>query len=72
MLMISGILLVAGAGLCTTVVAVSDGGGPELRIDAATALVFGGPFILVGALMGWGGWALRRRKTAQPPPGTGQ
>jgi hypothetical protein len=69
MLMIFGILLAAGAGLCTTVVAVSDGGGPERRIDAATALVFGGPIILVGALLAWGGWALRRRKDAKTPSG---
>jgi len=51
-LMILGILLVGGAGLCSLAFMSSEAFG--------LALMFGGPFIVVGALLIWGGRALRR------------
>jgi hypothetical protein len=63
-----GWLVVATSGLCTLVVGVSMEGssGPELRFSNGegllTALVFGGPVILVGLVLAWIGHALRRRR----------
>ncbi len=72
---ILGLLLTAGSGLCTGVLmftfALDGNTGPELSGDGLfmIPLVFGGPFILIGALMWWGGRALRGGKPP-PPPGT--
>jgi len=56
-LMAVGILLVGGAGLCSAVFVVNDYPSSD---SFGLALMFGGPFIAVGALLIWGGRALRR------------
>jgi len=64
--MLLGIALTVGSGLCTTVFMVNDmtsSGGGEINLSGVEFIV-GGPFILVGALMWWGGARLKRR----PPP----
>jgi len=55
-LMILGILLVGSAGLCSLAFIVNDHSSDTFGL----ALMFGGPFIAVGALLIWGGRALRR------------
>lgn len=55
-LMILGILLVGGAGLCSLVFIANDRAADSFTL----ALTFGGPFIAVGSLLIWGGRALRR------------
>lgn len=55
-----GVLLVVLSGLCTAgfiVMGVVEG---DVAMAITTGPVFGGPFILVGALLWWGGRALRR------------
>ena len=68
-IMILGILLTSVSGLCTAGMTISDlssgGGGGDVNLSGIQYIV-GGPFILVGALMWWGGHALSRVK---PPPG---
>ncbi len=64
--MVLGIALTAASGLCTTVFMVDDmtsSGGGEINLSGVEFIV-GGPFILIGALMWWGGARLKRR----PPP----
>ena len=73
-LLVFGILMTAGAGLCTGVLTVAfffdSGGGPELSGDDLwmLPLIFGGPFVIVGGLMWWGGAALRGKRPPAPPP----
>jgi hypothetical protein len=55
-LMILGILLVGGAGLCSLFFIANDHAADTLTL----ALTFGGPFIAVGAILIWGGRSLRR------------
>ena len=65
-IMLLGIALTAVSGLCTTVFMVSDmagNGGGEINLSGVEFII-GGPFILIGALMWWGGARLKRR----PPP----
>jgi hypothetical protein len=76
LLLVIGMVLTGGAGLCTGVLSLvflfDSGGGPELSGDDLwmLPLIFGGPFVIVGALMWWGGAAIRgkRRPSAPPPP----
>lgn len=56
-LMVLGILLVGSAGLCSLTFLVNDHSSDTFGL----ALMFGGPFIAIGALLIWGGRALRRR-----------
>jgi len=65
-IMALGIALTVGSGLCTTVFMVNDmtsSGGGEINLSGVEFII-GGPFILIGALMWWGGARLKRR----PPP----
>jgi hypothetical protein len=65
-IMLLGIALTVASGLCTTVFLVNDmssGGGGEINLSGVEFSI-GGPFILIGALMWWGGARLKRR----PPP----
>lgn len=55
-LMVLGILLVGSAGLCSLAFLVNDHASDSFGL----ALMFGGPFIAIGALLIWGGRALRR------------
>jgi len=55
-LMVVGILLVGSAGLCSLAFLDSDHASDSFGL----ALMFGGPFIAIGALLIWGGRALRR------------
>jgi len=64
-IMLFGIALTLLSGLCTlgmTVADLSDGGhrGGEINLSEIQ-YIFGAPFIVVGALIWWGGWALRRK-----------
>jgi hypothetical protein len=70
-LLVLGILLTGFSGLCTvgmTIADLSDGshGGGDVNLSGIQ-YIFGGPFIVIGALMWWGGWALSRKK--RPPEG---
>jgi hypothetical protein len=70
-IMIIGIIMTVLSGLCTAGMTIGDltsggGGGGELNLSGVQFIV-GGPFILIGALMWWGGHALSR---AKPPPGS--
>jgi hypothetical protein len=72
-IMILGIMLTAFSGLCTAGMTISDissggGGGGDLNLSGVQYVV-GGPFILIGALMWWGGRALSKAKPN--PPGSG-
>ena len=69
-IMILGIVMTVLSGLCTAGMTIGDlssggGGGGDLNLSGIQFIV-GGPFILIGALMWWGGHALSRVK---PPPG---
>ena len=71
-IMILGIILTAFSGLCTAGMTISDissggGGGGDVNLSGVQYVV-GGPFILIGALMWWGGWALSKAKPT--PPGS--
>jgi hypothetical protein len=77
LLLVFGMVLTGGAGLCTGVLSLVflfDGGsGPELSGDGMfiIPLIYGGPFILIGALLWWIGVVVRgKRRQAAPPPGT--
>ena len=61
-----GIALTTLSGLCTmgmTIADLSDSGhhGGDINLSGIQ-YIFGLPFILIGALIWWGGWALRRKK----------
>jgi len=70
-IMILGIIMTVLSGLCTAGMTIGDlsggggGGGGDINLSGIQFIV-GGPFILIGALMWWGGHALSR---AKPPPG---
>lgn len=70
-----GLLLTVGSGLCSGVLALvfvfDSNTGPEFSGANlfVLPLVFGGPFIVIGSLMWWGGRALRGSKPPPPPPG---
>jgi choline-glycine betaine transporter len=66
LLVIAGVLLTGFSGLCTAAVLMDPGGGPELGDLTSAAIVVGGPFILVGLLMWWGGVkAFKKGRRAQ-------
>lgn len=69
--MLLGIAMTVISGLCTTAFMVGDmtagsGGGGDINLSGIEFIV-GGPFILIGALMWWGGARLKRPR-ANPPP----
>jgi hypothetical protein len=68
-IMILGILLTSVSGLCTAGMTISDlsSGGGELNLSGIQYIV-GGPFILIGALMWWGGHALGKVRPVYPDP----
>jgi hypothetical protein len=67
--MILGIALTTLSGLCTmgmTIADLSDSGGHGGDINlSGIQYIFGAPFILIGALIWWGGWALGRKNRAR-------
>ena len=70
-LMLLGIAMTVISGLCTGAFMVGDivdggrGGGGDVNLSGIEFII-GGPFILVGALMWWGGARLKRpRSTAR-------
>ena len=73
-IMVAGIGLTMLSGLCTvgmTIADLSDTGphGGEVNLTGIQYL-FGAPFIVIGALIWWGGWALSRKgRVAAPPAG---
>jgi hypothetical protein len=68
--MILGIIMTAVSGLCTAGMTIGDlsggGGGGDLNLSGVQFIV-GGPFILIGALLWWGGHALSRVKPSPRP-----
>lgn len=74
--LVLGMLLTGGSGLCTglfsIMMAIEGGSGPELSGDGMFIIpwIYGGPFILFGALLWWIGALVRgkRRLKATPPP----
>ena len=65
-IMIIGIIMTAFSGICTAGMTIGDmtsggGGGGDLNLTGVQFVV-GGPFILIGALLWWGGWALSKAK----------
>ena len=83
-IMLFGIGMTVVSGLCTTAFMIGDltgnTSGGELNLSGVEFIV-GGPFILVGALMWWGGARLKRPAAPAapnvlgdrppPPPTTG-
>jgi hypothetical protein len=72
MIMMFGIVLTMFSGLCTigmTIADLSDSGhhGGDINLSGIQ-YIFGAPFILIGALIWWGGWALRRKHPAPAAP----
>ena len=72
-IMILGIILTAFSGLCTAGMTIGDmtsggGGGGDLNLSGVQYVV-GGPFILIGALMWWGGARLKRLPQFPDPGG---
>ena len=64
-IMFFGIALTLLSGLCTfgmTIGDLSDSGhhGGDINLSGIQFIV-GAPFIVIGALIWWGGWALRRK-----------
>ena len=74
MIMIIGIGLTMLSGLCTlgmTIADLSDTGhhGGDLNLRGIQYIV-GLPFVVIGALIWWGGWALGRKpRVAATPAG---
>ena len=72
MIMIFGIGLTMLSGLCTmgmTIADLSDSGHHSGEINLrGIQYIFGAPFILIGALIWWGGWALRRKAPGAAVP----
>ena len=65
-IMLIGIGMTVVSGLCTTAFMIGDmtgNGGGEIDLSGVEFII-GGPFILIGALMWWGGARLKRL----PPP----
>jgi hypothetical protein len=83
-IMLFGIAMTVISGLCTTIFMVNDltsgsGGGGDINLSGIEFIV-GGPFIVVGALMWWGGARLKRPRPnakqdvtalGDPPPPAG-
>lgn len=72
--MLLGIGMTVVSGLCTTVFMVGDmtgssGGGGDINLSGIEFII-GGPFILIGALMWWGGARLKRPRPSPPPDPT--
>src|SRR5271166_4692321 len=72
MIMVLGIALTAFSGLCTvgmTIADLSDSGhhGGDINLSGIQYII-GAPFIVVGALIWWGGWALRRKNPGAAAP----
>ena len=74
-IMIIGIIMTAFSGICTAGMTIGDmtsggGGGGDLNLTGVQFIV-GGPFVLVGALLWWGGRALSKAKPSggSSPPG---
>jgi Na+-transporting NADH:ubiquinone oxidoreductase subunit NqrD len=72
LIMIFGIGLTVLSGLCTagmTIVDLSDSGhhGGDINLTGIQ-YIFGAPFILIGALIWWGGSALRRKHPGAAVP----
>ncbi len=70
--MLLGIAMTVISGLCTTVFMVNDmtssgGGGGDINLSGIEFII-GGPFILVGALLWWGGARLKRPRPIPPDP----
>jgi len=68
-LIVIGVLILLPSGLCTGLVGVlavisafQSQGSTSGMEDFTMALVFGGPFLVVGGLLLWGGLAWRRRR----------
>jgi hypothetical protein len=76
MIMIFGIGLTMLSGLCTrgmTIADLSDSGHHGGEIDLrGIQYVVGAPFILIGALIWWGGSALRRKAPGTAVPAGGR
>lgn len=72
MVMIFGIGLTTLSGLCTmgmTVADLSGSGHHGGDIDlSGIQYIVGAPFVLIGALIWWGGWALRRKAPGAAVP----
>ncbi len=67
LIMMLGIALAALSGLCTAAFVVADMEHvSEAEEFSGLELFVGGPFILMGALMWWGGWAISREKWRLP------
>jgi len=72
-LLVVGVLLTIGSGACTGLFFIGfvmdSNTGPEFSgADLwMLPLILGGPVILLGALMWWGGARLRGRPAAPPP-----
>jgi hypothetical protein len=64
-LLLLGVLLTGASGLCTAAFIIPALGRGREGFGIILPFMFGGPFILIGTLMSWGGWRLSRRK---PPP----
>ena len=62
-LLVLGIPILALSGTCTTVFSVSflAGGQDQFINSLALPLLFGGPFVALGALLTWAGWRSLRR-----------
>jgi hypothetical protein len=72
-LLVLGILLTVGSGLCTSIgviTMIGDGSGGEMSGGGMIGLVIfvGSWFFVPGALMWWGGLKLRRGR--KPPDAT--
>ena len=71
--MMFGIALTMLSGLCTvgmTIADLSDRGGHGGDVNlSGIQYVFGVPFILIGALIWWIGWAVRRQHRGAAGPG---
>jgi hypothetical protein len=65
-LLVLGISMTLVSGLCTAGMTIADltssgGGGGEINLSGIQFIV-GGPFIVIGALMWWGGHRLSKPK----------
>jgi hypothetical protein len=70
--MVLGIALTMLSGLCTVGLTIADlsstgGHGGEVNLTGIQ-YILGAPFIVVGALIWWGGWALSRTKPSASTP----
>ncbi len=74
--MLIGIAMTVVSGLCTAGFMIDDlstggGGGGEINLSGIE-FVIGGPFILIGALMWWGGARLKRVPSTPDRNGPGE